>query len=74
MSKIDILEKCWRDDFGTDTADFFEIGGTSFDAIKLEAALFKAGYVLSAADIFQYPAKTELVELMLPADEVDWEA
>ena len=54
--------------------DFFTIGGTSLAAIRLEGALFEAGWLLSAADIFGNPEIHKMPALMIPADEIDWEA
>ena len=54
--------------------DFYELGGTSMDAIMIESALLDKGWLLSAADIMQNPEIQEMVKLMIPADDIDWEA
>ena len=54
--------------------DFYELGGTSMDAIMIESALLEKGFILSAADILQNPKIMEMAQLMIPADEIEWEA
>ncbi len=73
----DALISAWKQVFKTDrvndTDNFFELGGTSLMAIEIESILFEKGYVLSAADIFENPVLSDLVPLILLADEIDWE-
>lgn len=67
----------WKQVFNTDTVNdadnFFELGGTSLMAIQVESILFDQGFALSAADIFENPVLSDLVPLILLADEIDWE-
>ena len=59
---------------GDEDEDFYELGGTSMDAIMIESALLENGWLLSAADIMQNPEIQEMAKLMIPADDIDWEA
>jgi hypothetical protein len=72
------LDEAWNAILGSvdpdETADFFKLGGTSLAAIRLEAALFEKGWLLSAGDILQNPEKNALPALMTPAGDTDWEA
>jgi hypothetical protein len=75
--KINALMQVWKDILGFENVnpndDFFAMGGTSMMAIRMEAGLFEQGWYLSAADIFQNPELGKMVELMVPAEEIDWE-
>ena len=73
MAEI-ILKDAISSVLGGCDGDFYELGGTSMDAIMIESALLDKGYVLSAADILQNPEIQEMAKLMTPADEFDWEA
>ncbi len=53
--------------------DFFLSGGTSLAAIRMEAALFERGWLLSATDIFRHPKLTDMAGCLSPADDIDWE-
>jgi hypothetical protein len=70
----DVLLDVWKNVLGTEADDFFTAGGTSLDAIRLEAALFERGWLLSAADIFQNPKLRDMAALMTSVKEIDWEA
>jgi len=69
----DVLLDVWKTVLGTDTDDFFEAGGTSLSAIRLESALYEKGWLLSAADIFHTPKLLDMAALLTPVDEIDWE-
>lgn len=73
----DALLSAWKQVFNKDTVNdadnFFEHGGTSLMAIEIETILFDKGFALSAADIFENPVLSDLVPLILLADEIDWE-
>ncbi len=67
------LADAWSDVLKSEEQDFFAAGGTSLGAIRLEAALFEKGWLLSAADILQNPDIRTLTAWMTPLDETDWE-
>ncbi len=67
------LAEAWSAVLKTDEPDFFAAGGTSLNAIRLEAALFDRGWLLSAADILQNPDRRALAALMTLSGETDWE-
>ncbi len=67
------LAEAWSAVLKTDEPDFFAAGGTSLNAIRLEAALFERGWLLSAADILQNPDRGALAAFMAAADETNWE-
>ena len=69
-----ILQEVLDSIIGTGEGDFYTLGGTSMDAIRIEAALLEKGWLLSAADILLNPEIHQMVTLMVPADEIDWEA
>ena len=54
--------------------DFFAQGATSLDAIRTEAALLDAGWLLSASDIFEHPTFADMLSQIKSADDIDWEA
>ena len=68
-----ILREVWMEILKASEGDFYEIGGTSMDAIMIESALLQKGWFLSAADILQNPKIHDMAALMIPADEIDWE-
>lgn len=51
--------------------DFFELGGDSITAMRLEAELFKAGWYLPATTIYERARLGELMQMMEPADAFD---
>lgn len=53
--------------------DFYIAGGTSLAAIRIEAALFEKGWILSASDIIRNPKLYEAAAKMIPLDEINWE-
>ncbi len=55
------------------TDDFFLSGGTSLGAIRIEAAMFERGWLLSATDIFHHPKLADMAGCLTPADDIDWE-
>ena len=67
------LAEAWKEVLKTDEPDFFAAGGTSLDAIRLEAVLFEKGWLLSAADILESSNIGALSALMAPLDEMNWE-
>ena len=75
-TSIKILQEVLSAIIGTieNDEDFYELGGTSMDAIMIESALLENGWLLSAADIMQNPEIQDMAELMTPADDIDWEA
>ena len=75
-TSIIVLQEVLRAIIGTgdDDEDFYELGGTSMDAIMIESALLENGWLLSAADIMQNPEIQDMAKLMTPADDIDWEA
>ena len=70
----DALANVWKSVLRTDGDDFFEQGGTSLAAIRIESALYEKGWLLSAADILQNPKRCDMAALMTSAEETDWEA
>jgi surfactin family lipopeptide synthetase A/lichenysin synthetase A len=70
----DDLAEIWYEFFGVKTGNFYELGGTSLKAIRIEEALLMRGLYLSAADILSTGDFEKLAGLITPADEIDWEA
>ena len=70
----DVLRVIWNRVLKTEEGDFYELGGTSMDAISIESALLEEGWLLSAADILQNPEFYAMSALISRADDIDWEA
>jgi non-ribosomal peptide synthetase component F len=68
------FSEIWKEFFGSDSGNFYELGGTSLKAIRIEEALLSRGLYLSAADILGIGDYNRLSALITPADEIDWEA
>ena len=73
-TSIMILQEVIDNILDAGNGDFYELGGTSMDAIMIESALLERGYALSAADILQNPEIRDMATLMIPAQDIDWEA
>jgi len=73
-TSIDILYEVIGNILNSVNGDFYELGGTSMDAIMVESALLEKGFALSAADILQNPEFNDMAKLMIPVSDIDWEA
>ena len=71
------LISAWQEVLNVSTSgpedDFFELGGDSITAMRLEAELFKAGWYLPATTIYEQARLGELMRMMEPADAFDEE-
>ena len=61
------LKKIWQGIFPTadidEDSDFFELGGTSLNAVRLSGNFnLETGIVLDIADIYEYSVLSELAE------------
>jgi acyl-coenzyme A synthetase/AMP-(fatty) acid ligase len=68
------LAVIWEDMLGDLSGGFYELGGTSLKAIKIEEAMLEQGLYISAADILSAQTFSDISKLVSPADEIDWEA
>jgi acyl-coenzyme A synthetase/AMP-(fatty) acid ligase len=68
------FKSVWKAFLGRDEGNFYEIGGTSLKAIQIEEAMLMKGHYISAADILRYKDFTDIIKLITPASEIDWEA
>jgi non-ribosomal peptide synthetase component F len=68
------LAKVWEDMFGDLSGGFYELGGTSLKAIKIEEEMLEHGLYISAADILNAQTFSAISKLISPADQIDWEA
>jgi acyl-coenzyme A synthetase/AMP-(fatty) acid ligase/acyl carrier protein len=64
----------WKTVLGSETGSFYEAGGTSLKAIRIEEALLLRGFYLSAADILGIGDLKKLSGQIVSAEEIDWEA
>ena len=69
------LAAVWKEVLETDSAregdDFFEQGGDSITAMRLEAELFKTGWYLPATRIYETARLGELANVVEPVDNFD---
>ena len=69
------LIAAWQEVLGISVSgpgdDFFELGGDSITAMRLEAELFKTGWYLPATTIYERARLGELIKMMEPADAFD---
>jgi hypothetical protein len=68
------LADVWKEFFGTDSGNFYALGGTSLKAIQIEEAMLYRGLYISAADILKLQNFAEIASAVTAADEIDWEA
>ena len=65
----------WKDILGEEPLgpedDFFEHGGDSITAMRLEGELFKAGWYLPAAQIYETARLGDLAAMVEPAECFD---
>ncbi|MDR0943653.1 MAG: AMP-binding protein [Ruminococcus sp.] len=73
-TQIDDFKDAWKAILGKDEGDFYEIGGTSLKAIRIEEAMLMKGHYISAADILRYKNFSDISKLIISASEIDWEA
>lgn len=69
------LIRVWQEVLETETPgpedDFFELGGNSISAMRLEAGLFNAGWYLPATAIYEQARLGGLLSLVEPIDSFD---
>ena len=69
------LIRVWQEVLETETPgpedDFFELGGNSISAMRLEAGLFNAGWYLPATAIYEQARLGGLLSLVEPIDNFD---
>lgn len=72
---VQALISAWQTVLGVSTAgpddDFFELGGDSITAMRLEAELFKAGWYLPATAIYELARLGELMQMIESAEIFD---
>jgi amino acid adenylation domain-containing protein len=72
---VKALITAWQSVLGVSTAgpedDFFELGGDSITAMRLEAELFKAGWYLPATAIYELARLGELMQMIESAEIFD---
>jgi hypothetical protein len=78
LPQISVFADIWKNELGLETvtehSDFFDSGGASMSAIRMESALYERGWYLTAPDIFIHAKFGLIAPLIIPAAEADWEA